>query len=358
MPWFHSALPCIRPRGIYFSWRLKIMHKGQEKGALVISLDFELYWGVRDSLPGNAGYWENIKGERAAVRAILDIFREYEIAATWATVGFLFARSREHLGQNTPAVLPQYRDPGLSPYLDDLSQIGGDDSLFFALDLIEEIKETPRQEIATHTFSHFYCLDEGQTAEAFEADIERAVQMAAERSIKISSIVFPRNQHNPEYDEILLGNGIVCYRGNQSSRMYQFDTATLNNPYFRATRLADTFLNVSGHNTFGWDTIFQGPIANVPASIFLRPVSDHDSVLSKMQFRRISKSLEFAADNAQIFHLWWHPHNFGTSLDTNINFLRRILDRYCELRGEHGIESLTMIETAQRAATVGAASRA
>ncbi len=161
--------------------------------------------------------------------------------------------------------------------------------------------------------------------------------------------MFPRNQHNPHYDGILLDHGIECYRGNQDSWMYQFDGRTQTNPFYRAARLADTHLNVSGLNTFRWEDVWHGKIANVRASMFLRPVSRGDGFAQSFQYRRITKSLEFAAKNRQIFHLWWHPHNFGSNLEPNIDLLRRILERFSELRDQYQMRSLTMTETAEAA---------
>jgi hypothetical protein len=60
--------------------------------------------------------------------------------------------------------------------------------------------------------------------------------------------------------------------------------------------------------------------------------------------------MEFAARNNEIFHLWWHPHNFGTNLDANIGLLRKILTSYQNLSEEYGIRSLTMTEVAEVAA--------
>src|SRR6266487_5798938 len=58
-------------------------------GALVISLDFELLWGVRDKRT-IADYGANILGVRRVIPALLDLFAERNIACTWATVGLLF----------------------------------------------------------------------------------------------------------------------------------------------------------------------------------------------------------------------------------------------------------------------------
>ena len=76
-------------------------------GALVISLDFELHWGVRDKCAPDGSYRENLLGARKAVPAMLDLFEEFDIAATWATVGFLFAESRQEREAFSPNARPQ-----------------------------------------------------------------------------------------------------------------------------------------------------------------------------------------------------------------------------------------------------------
>ena len=66
------------------------------KGKLVISLDFELLWGMRDKRTIDS-YGKNILGGRDAVSKMLDIFTEFNVVATFATVGFLFAKDKEEL---------------------------------------------------------------------------------------------------------------------------------------------------------------------------------------------------------------------------------------------------------------------
>jgi peptidoglycan/xylan/chitin deacetylase (PgdA/CDA1 family) len=323
------------------------MTSSPDFGAFVISLDFELYWGVRDFLLSNDSYRKNLAGEYEAVPAMLKLFEDFKIAATWATVGFLFADSKAELEEFKPKILPEYEKPELSPYNEIFEEQADEASLHYAPKLINLVNSTARQEIATHTFSHYYCLEKGQTKEAFTADIESAVAIAKKNSINLKSIVFPRNQHNPEYDDVLLKYGIICYRGNQNSWMYQFDGKTQVNPIYRIARLGDTYLNLSGLNTFHWKDILTGEVANIPASMFLRPVSLKGAFWEDRQFDRITKSLEFAAKNNQIFHLWWHPHNFGLHLTENLSFLKRIFEVFQNLKENYGMKSLTMAETAE-----------
>jgi hypothetical protein len=53
-----------------------------------------------------------------------------------------------------------------------------------------------------------------------------------------------------------------------------------------------------------------------------------------------------AARKRCIYHLWWHPHNFGRHAHENLMFLTRILEYYNGLREETGMASMNMGELA------------
>ena len=63
-------------------------------GKLVISLDFEIYWGVRDAVTLKE-YKEHLLGVQKVIPLLLDLFKQYDIQATFATVGFLFFSNKE-----------------------------------------------------------------------------------------------------------------------------------------------------------------------------------------------------------------------------------------------------------------------
>ena len=62
------------------------------RGKFIVSLDFELFWGMQDCVD-LAEYEANILGGRKAIPKILALFRKHGIHATWATVGFLFGKN-------------------------------------------------------------------------------------------------------------------------------------------------------------------------------------------------------------------------------------------------------------------------
>lgn len=279
---------------------------------------------------------------------MLELFVNHDVGATWATVGLLFAHSGTDLAEFVPDVLPRYSDTGLSPYAEQVGASEEDDPLHFAGSLINRIAATPRQEIGSHTFSHYYCLEPGQEKDAFRADIEAAVAIARRDGYRLRSIAFPRNQFNPDYSDVLLDHGIVCYRGNQSTFFYRPRTAGRTSRLDRAFRLADAYFDIGGDHLTSWhETVEPTGLCNVPASFFLRPYSPRFARLEDLRIGRMVRAIEHAARTHQIAHVWWHPHNFGVCTEENLRLLESLLKSVSRLRSEYGLHVLSMAETAE-----------
>ncbi len=324
-------------------------------GTLVISLDFELIWGVRDQYPPDGGaYRENLLGVRAAIPQMLELFEEYGVSATWATVGMLMAESRDEWESFKPAALPRYVNADLNPYDDPIGTSEADDPLRFAGTLIDQIRKRPGQEIASHTFGHYYPLEPGTDQESFAADLKSAVAIAKAKGFALRSLVFPRNQFNPEYAQIIADAGFTVCRSNGAGWMHK---EAASNTYFRtdirAARLIDTYLPVSGNQVIAWDSIpFVGSLCCLPASMFLRPYSPRLRRLEGMRLTRVASGIEAASKAGGIYHLWWHPHNAGANTDRFMSFLRKVLDVYAKCRLHHDMQSMSMAEVAERAASL------
>src|SRR5680860_1223778 len=110
-------------------------------GFLVISLDFELLWGVFDKVD----YKEKetyFKNTGKVIPEILGLFSEAQIHATWATVGMLFNKNWEEWRENTPEILPGYKNNALSAYnYGDSINSSETEFYCFARDLIQQIQK-------------------------------------------------------------------------------------------------------------------------------------------------------------------------------------------------------------------------
>ena len=259
-------------------------------GSLVISLDFELIWGIYDLQPSISKREEILK-TRKVVPMLLNMFKKYDIHATWATVGFLFFESRNELMTSLPTNLPNYENKSLLPYEKIKTELGEsekEDPLYYAPSLIQEILLTPNQELATHTFSHYYCLENGQTLIEFDSDINAAIQIAQKYNMNIKSIVFPRNQYSPEYLDICFKRGILTFRGNENIWFRKTAKREAHRkPFRRILRLLDTYINISGHNIYFLPKSTSTSILNIPASRYLRSYSKKGEVLEPLRLKRI-----------------------------------------------------------------------
>ncbi len=322
------------------------------KGILVVSLDFELHWGVWD-LMGVSPCREKLLAARAAIPNLLNLFVEYGIHATWATVGMMFCESKHDLLGSIPSILPAYTERELSPY-HDIQTVGSDeqsDPFHYAPSLIRLIASTPHQEIGTHTFSHYYCLEDGQDLAAFRADLKAAVDAARRFGLELESLVFPRNQVNPRYFAVCAEFGIKAYRGNNAGWMYAPRQRKKETQIRRAFRLADCYLNLSGHNTYDPKDIGGDP-ANVPSSRLIWFCSPLLRPLDPLRLRRFRQEMMYAARHGRVYHLWLHPEDIGGRTDRSLDFLRRVFDIFAKARQEGQMESLNMRETAGLLSTI------
>lgn len=312
----------------------------------VISLDFELFWGVSDTQT-IAGYGRNVLGEWQAIPQMLALLRHHHINVTWATVGAIMCRDY----QQWRAIRPS-RGIGAAPTLgfsyaeDDL--VRQYPKLFFARPLVERILDTEGQELATHTYSHFYCKEAGATPARFIEDLQCARDIAASMGASFESAVFPRNQIVKEFLEVLPATGIRVYRGNAPHWLYRDGDAVPGGFAGRMIRFADACLPLSGSGC-RYEQV-DGSLVNVPASMFLYPWSALHRPLLALRLHRIKQGMTEAARTGAVFHLWWHPHNFGINLEQNLAILGDILWHYRYLADRYGMRSQCMRDFA--AATV------
>lgn len=311
-----------------------------KNGTLVISLDFELVWGLFDhiEITDKVSYFNNTL---EVIPQILSVFEKNMIHATWATVGMLFNENWEEWHSNIPEVIPTYERKELDAYeYGKKHQKSGLEKFFFAPHLIKKIRSVTGQEIGTHTYSHYYCLEKGQTKAQFEADSNQAIKVAQKMDIELKSLVFPRNQFNTDYLEICYKKGIETVRSNPN--FWYWDTTLKETLVVKLVRTADAYLPL-GTKSYLAETLVKDNVLSQPASRFLRP--QHSiALLNSSRLNRIKSEMIQAAKNGEVYHLWWHPHNFGVDVENSIKTLQAIVETFKFCSETYGMQSLTMKE--------------
>lgn len=312
------------------------------KGKLIVSLDFELFWGVQDSHT-KENYGKNILGGREAIPRLLQLFEQYDIHATWATVGFLFANNGEDAKNFFPNAenMPTYTNAERSAYRcferDACEEVEKDS--FYAPEMIAMISKTKGQEIGSHTFSHYYCREEGQTVKQFEADMLAAKKIAEEKGYQLTSVVLPRNQCESEYTEVLAKLGFTAYRDEENDWIHE---KVKIRPLMRLLRLTDVYFPLTGQG--GYLPKNENGIWNLVGSRMYKPYFEKLAFLEKLKIHRIKRQMLHAAKNGLAFHFWWHPHNVGIRTDVHLKQLEEVFCYYNELKEKYGMESVNMRE--------------
>lgn len=309
-------------------------------GTLIVSLDFELFWGMLDVCPLEK-YRDNVLGGRKAIAETLALFQKYGIHATWATVGFQFAENPEELKTFFPDLRPSYQDKRLDAYayLDTVNK--EDYPCFFAPELIRKIAAVPGQEIGSHTFCHYYCREAGQTLQQFAADMAAAREIGRAKGYDLKSVVLPRNQCEPEYTQVLRETGYTAYRDEENDWIHE---KIKFRPLQRILRLADVYLPLTGQG--GYLPKNEAGICNVTGSRMYKPIFRPLAFGEGLKLRRIKRQMRHAAENGLTFHLWWHPHNVGIRTEEHLDQLEEIFRYYLELKEQYGMQSLNMGEVA------------
>ena len=310
-----------------------------ETGSIVISLDFELLWGVFDKVDWTkkVDYFRNTKN---VIPEILSLFDEFEIGCSWACVGMLFNSDWDEWNSNLPERLPDYDNKALSAYRFGKNfQSKKNEELCFAPNLISIIQNSENQRIGTHTYSHYYTNEKGQSIQDFDADLKIANNIAKKYGIEMASIVFPRNQLNDSYLEVCNKNGIHIARSNPD--IWYWKDTEKDSLLQKIYRTGDAYLGKKDKSYKPNIITEKENVFLQPASRFFRPYAGKP-MMDKLRLKRILKEMSFAAKSGEVYHLWWHPHNFGSDPTKSIAELRIILEHFKGIKNRYGFESHSM----------------
>lgn len=312
-----------------------------EKGIFTISLDFELIWGTLD-LFGTEGFDEDCKTERSEViDRLLALFNEYEISATWCTVGHLFLENCRADGQQKhPEIVPPRHEWQRGDWF--AHDPCGDEAsspLFYGKSLVEKIINSPvKQEIGSHGFSHVIFGDAGCSPETARSEIAECVRVAKDFDLNLSSFAFPRDQIG--HLDVLKEYGFECYRG-QIPKWYE--AGENRNLVKRLAHFTDVLLATTPPTVLPAYT--PDGLWNIPGSMIFFPMHGvRRYIPMSLRVKRAVKGLNEAVSKKRIFHLWFHPTNMASEIEQMFDGLRRIIQKADELRRKGDLEILTMAE--------------
>lgn len=288
------------------------------QGALCISIDVELAWGIWDR-PSAAYLRLCAERERAVVRDVLGLLASREIPATWAVVGQLLRRPRR-------VPVP--------------SEFG--DRIWYAPDVVEAIHAArPVQDIGSHGFAHIY-FHQASRDEA-RADLQAARAAHDEHGLAFTSFVFPRNQ--VDHLDLLAQAGIAVFRSADRG-WHAAVRRRLGTWPGRAANLMDKVLPVAP--AVVQPSAVAGPLVELPGSLLLLGRAGARRVVPPASLSwKARLGLRRAARSGRVFHLWFHPSNFYWDPDVQLRVLQEILDDACELRERGLLEIRTMASYAQ-----------
>lgn len=308
-----------------------------KSSSFVLSIDFELFWGLIDIKKINE-YSENIKKVNEVIPMILKLLNKYQISCTWATVGsimlnnyddwisFIKKNSSGHYFLNNKNKLDKIKE----------NQV-----LFFNPNLIKQILNEEGQEIGSHTFSHIILNEKKNNLHEFEDDLILNLKITKEQKIDLKSIVFPQNIFNKELLNIVEKHGIKSFRGNKKSFLYKNGDRISFGNFGRFLRFLDSSISISGNNIFISE--INNKLIDIKASMFLRNYQSLKKFnLINLHLERIQKQMYLAATSNKNFHLWFHPHNFGLNPSENIFLLTKIFEYFNILNKGYGMISKNM----------------
>ncbi len=291
-----------------------------KKATIVFSADFEMAWAFRFSKKHSQHAVQKGLEERDNIPILLNLFDQYKIPITWATVGHLMLKECKR------SVLNISHEDMLRPfhfenknwlfnkgdwYEHDPCTNYLNDPAWYASDLIDLIMQSSTtHEIGCHSFSHIDLSSKNCPAELAKNEINKCIALANGKKTVLTSMVFPGGTIGNL--QILKDNGFLCYR---KPMKYHIDL-----PYIDDYGLVAIPSSLClEKDPYGWTKNF------------------HVNIIKKFLLKSIKHKL--------VCHFWFHPSMNRWYLNNVLPEILRIIANKIEL-GE--IEVLTMTQLANK----------
>jgi len=313
-----------------------------QKGVFIVSVDTELAWGCT-SLRDLATCIPRLKQTRSAISVILRMCERYQMAFTWAVVGgLLLDPDNKGIGLDSiPLHNPQTRTCCTNHH--DISSDGA--YMWYGRDIVDAIRNCRvTQEIGCHSFSHI-SYDEGNCSIAAAAsDLEHCHTAFQALGLTCKAFVYPFNRVG--HLALLPHHGFICYRGPELHTHVRPHFLT---PLLKACRLLCRLF--AGPPALR-PTLKYKELVNIQASMLFRVPEISNPKLWRtildFQVTSAKQGLSNATRTGKVFHLWFHPFQFGHRTREMLGALDEVLSSASRLRSDNKLEILTMGQMAQR----------
>lgn len=300
-------------------------------GAVVISLDFELRWGMHHVLrDGPDPYDACIRNAPEAARLLLDEFVGRRIRATWATVGAVACRGWDDFWMHAPRS-PQDADARFATARR-FQRLDPTGELHFCRDLVLAIASSATQDLGCHTFSHALCARPGGTADALDRELAACAELWSELTgTGPRSFVYPCDE--PAWRDRLRPRGIRVVR---TARHHPFGGS-------RLARKGNAAVSVLCPPRTQIPQPGPDGIIDTEGSCFVR--FGLPSPLWRLHVGALRRAIR-ALPSGRVLHLWWHPHNLGADPRGRVAMLRPLLDEISDGVDRGRLRSLHMADLA------------
>lgn len=281
-----------------------------DKPTFVLSLDTEIAWGSVDT-PRLRSCVSHFNSYRKLVRRLVDLLDKYEISATWAFVGRLLVDQSRYATRATSADSDSTTATAMPSEQSSSETIKreGDPSWWSGTDVLEMVRNARvEHEIGTHTFSHTILGDPACRRNHARSELQVCRKVHADRGLEMKSLVFPRNKI--AHLDAAASVDILCYRGRERN-WYR----GMPNRMQQAAHFLDRLLAIEPP-TYRWNELSstQHEPVNIPASMFFMSFDGLRALIPpSRRVRQVRRGLDRAIENGEIFHLWFHPFNLGSS---------------------------------------------
>ena len=264
-------------------------------GALCISIDLELAWGIWDRLDEHY-LAKCAEIETRIVTSLLAQFERHEVPATWAFVARLLERDDAACAKTAYG-----------------------ERVWYAPHLIEAIKRSSvAHEFGTHAYAHRY-FSTLSRAEA-EAELADAKRVHAAAGLPFESLVFPRN--DIAHLDVVAASGLRVYRGLDRG---WFMTARDKGGKLagRLAHLVDKALPIA---PVPIEAARHDGLVELPSSLLLLGRAGvRRAIPPRLMVEKARRGIAAARDSGKTFHLWFHPSNFYDEPDVQLAVLDDIL---------------------------------